>query len=542
MLMHLISMSTHPSTSSNTVYNDPASLPDDFEVLKRMIRELLQALKEAQQEREGLQQRLDQLLRRLYGPKSERLDPNQAWLFPEMETAEATPEPVSQTAAETDTPLSPKRKGHGRKGLPEKLPRHRVEHTLPEAERVCSCCGDVCTPFGEDVSEQLDYQPARLFVWQHVRVKYSCQKCHDGVFTAPPPVSIIDKGLPGVGLLAGITTCKYTDHLPLHRLERILLRSGVELARSTMCSWMAEVAKRVRPVVDVMADLIRESRMIHTDATKMPYLNGEVRRKTVSGQMWIYWGDRDHPFAVFDFCKDHTAAGIDAFLKEKNYKGFLSADAHNLYDHLFLDETILEVGCWAHCRRNFHDAKGSDPTRAHLALARIGQLYQVEREAQKIIDERRLKGVDADLLRLQMRQEKSVAIMTSLRQWFVEEQPKVLPKSPIGKAIAYALRHGIALSRYLEDGSLVIDNNVAERALRHIAIGRKNWLFAGNQAAGHTAATLFSLTSSCQRNNIDAFAYLRDLLNWLAHNPNPSKDQIRDWLPDRWKPPPDPNE
>jgi len=256
--------------------------------------------------------------------------------------------------------------------------------------------------------------------------------------------------------------------------------------------------------------------------------------------MWAYLGDRDHPFHVFDFCRDHSGAGIDRFLKDHNYHGYLNADALNVYDHLFRGGAIIELGCWVHCRRHFYEAKDSDPARAHLVLARIRQLYEVEAEAKKMIAAGNLSGSDADAVRRQLRQEKALPVVTALRQWLEQEQRVALPKSAIGPAIAYALRHWQALIRYLDDGFLDIDNNVAELTLRHIAIGRKNWLFAGSAKGAETAAILFSVTSTCHRHGVDAFAYLHDLLQRLAHDPQPVPEALRDWLPDRWQPPPKP--
>ena len=275
---------TEPAASATTTTSSPNEneprLPDDPDVLKRMIAELLDALKKANHERDGVQHRLDLLLRRLYGPKAERFDPNQPWLLPEMAELDAAQPGVTESSP-VDAPESEgeevadageaKRPGHGRKKLPADLPRRRIEHTLPEADRLCPCCGDVCKKFGEEVREQLDYQPASLFVQQHVRFKYACPKCHDHVTAAPPPPAIIDKGLPGNGLLAQIVASKYADHLPLHRLERILGRHGVELSRSTTCGWMAVVARHLSPVAGLMADLVRQSHIVHTDATRMPF-------------------------------------------------------------------------------------------------------------------------------------------------------------------------------------------------------------------------------------------------------------------------------
>lgn len=518
-------------------------LPNDVATLHALIRELIDALHKEQREREGVQQRLDLLLRKLYGPKAERFDPHQPWLLPELAPTSATTDVVeapseevpAADAAEQANGKHGKRPG-GRKKLPDSLPRLRTEHTLPEADRCCPGCGAVCQKFGEDVSEQLDYQPAHLLVRQHVRFKYACQKCHDHIAVAPVPIAVIDKGLPGAGLLAQIAASKYADHLPLHRLERILQRHGVELSRQTMCGWMAHVATMLRPVVDLLAALVRDSKALHTDATRMPYLDPDVKGKALSGQMWTYVGDRDHPFDVFAFCLDHGAAGIDAFLG--NYRGYLNADAHNIYDHLFRSGAIVELGCWTHARRKFHDAKDSDPARAHVVMAHIRRLYAIEAEAREHSAARQLEPSAADTVRHELRQSKSTHELSTLRAWLQAEQPKVLPKSLIGVAIAYTLKNWQALTRYTTDGFLDIDNNIAERALRHIAVGRKNWLFAGSAQGAQTAATLFSIASSCHRHGKDVFAYLRDLLQRLAHDPAPPPEQLRNCLPDRWQPPP----
>ena len=247
---------------SNSILDTPptplvhALLPDDVPTLQAMIRELLDAFKKKQHECEGVQQRLDLLLRKLYGPKAERFNPEQPWLLPELATESPGEQSLSEESPATEdaTGATPKRQrnGGGRKKLPENLQRIRIEHTLGEAERICPCCNEVCVKFGEDVSEQLDYHPGSLFVNQHVRFKYACTKCHDHITVGHAPIAIINKGLPGPGLLAHIAASKYADHLPLHRLERILARHGVELSRQTMCAWMAHVANMLNPLVDLI--------------------------------------------------------------------------------------------------------------------------------------------------------------------------------------------------------------------------------------------------------------------------------------------------
>src|SRR6516162_9626997 len=257
----------------------------------------------------------------------------------------------------------------------------------------------------------------------------------------------------------------------------------------------------------------------------MPYLDPEVKGRSLSGQMWAFVGDRAHAFDVFHFWRDHSAAGIDAFLKDHHYRGYLNADAHNIYDHLFKTDGVIELGCWTHARRKFHDALESDPARAHVVLAHIGQLYAIEKEARAQIGTQQLHSAAADEVFFRLRQEKSLSVLAALKTWLEAEQPKVLPKSLIGLAIAYTLKNWQALQRYTSDGFLDIDNNVAERTLRHIAVGRKNWIFAGSALGAETAATLFTITSSCHRHGVDAFAYLRDILERLAHEPDPPPEQ-----------------
>jgi hypothetical protein len=290
-----------------------------------------------------------------------------------------------------------------------------------------------------------------------------------------------------------------------------------------------------------MADLVRQSKALHTDATKMPYLDPQVKGKSLSGQMWTIVGDRDHAFNVFAFWGDHSAGGIDAFLKEPDYRGYLNADALNIYDHLFRSGDIIELGCWAHARRNFYDAKNNDAARSAMAMGYIRQLYATEAQARARIAEQKLEGAAADEVRFRLRQDNSLPVLAAFKTWLETEQAKVLPKSLIGLAMAYTLKHWDALHRYTSDGFLDIDNNVAERALRDIAVGRKNWLFAGSAAGGQTASTLFTIASSCHRHGKDVFAYLQDILERLAQEPNPSPEHLRDWLPDRWKPPPPTN-
>jgi hypothetical protein len=329
----------------------------------------------------------------------------------------------------------------------------------------------------------------------------------------------IGKGLPGPGLLAHVVTSKYADHLPLHRLEGILARHAVALNRSTLGGWVGACAERLEPLGGRMAGLVRGGRGIQTDDTPVPLLRG--RGKAGAAHLWAYLGDARNPYVVFDFTPTHAGAGPRAWLGD--YAGYVQADALKQYDPLFdrPPPAPTEVGCWAHARRKFHDARASDAARAHEALARIRALYEIEAEA---------KSLD-DAGRLALRQARSRPALGALFEWMAEQRPKVLPKSPLGGAIGYALGNRVALTRYTEVGFLAIDNDACERALRGIAVGRGNWTFVGSEAGGGTAATLYSVVGSCRRLGLDPWAYLRDVFDRLPILP---ADRLDELLPDLW--------
>jgi transposase len=494
---------------------DALPLPDDLATCQRMIRELLASLHDARNDNEQLRHRLDLLLRRIYGPRAERFDPNQPLLFTELPAAPAPPPPAAASAP--DQPASRSR-GHGRQRLPGNLPRRRIVHDIVPAERVCPGCGQQRTPIGEEVSEQLDYQPASLFIVEHARCKYACPHCQEHVIVADKPAQPIDKGLPGPGLLAHVAVSKYLDHLPLHRLERIFSRQGIDLSRSTLCDWMAAAARLLLPLAEMLRVRVLQSRVIHTDDTPVPVLE-DRRGSTRQARLWVYLGDRDHPYTVYDYTPTHARDGPVQFLGE--YHGYLQADAFAGYDGIYATGRVEEVACWAHARRKFYDARSSDVERSHAALAWIRRLYDVEDQAKSLTDAERCA----------LRQAEAVPLLTAICQWLTEQRQAVLPKSPMGQAISYALSNWQALCRYTETGFLAIDNNAAERALRGIAIGRKNWLFCGSDNGGRTAAILASVLASCQRQKLDPFVYLRDVLTRLPEQP---ADRLDDFLPDRW--------
>ena len=530
-----------------------------------MVRELLATVQEQRHQNAALQARLDQLLRRLYGPRSERINPSQLSLF-DLLGEQACPASPEQSVPDTTTTKSSKRPHrHGRQRLPEHLQRQRVVHELTEAERGCPCCGQLRQPLGEETSEQLDYQPASLFVIQHVRVTYHCRACQGPpappaggqpetvpdaetprtevpepvpaasqevptptFVTASKPAQPIERGLPGAGLLAHVIVSKYGDHLPLYRLERIFEREGVTLARSTLCDWMAASAQLLRPLYELMCQEVLRSRVIHTDDTPVR-VQEEGRVGTRQGRLWVYLGDSRHCYTVYDFTRDRTQDEPLAFLK--GYRGHVQADAYSGYDKLFASEAVIEVGCWAHARRKFYEAREVDPQRAHYVLGVIRQLYEVERGCKEQAAEQKLSEEEFWELRRRRRQESAEPLRMKLGEWLRGQECFVLPKSALGEAFVYVLNQWEALGRYTSIGYLEIDNNPGEQALRPIAVGRNNWLFLGSERGGQTAEVLFSFTQTCRRLRINPWVYLRDVLQRLPTQP---RERLAELLPDRW--------
>ena len=507
-----------PSASLVAAPINTAALPDDPEVLKQMIAELLREMRRLRRDNADIQQRLDALLRKLYGPHPSRVNPNQPVLFPDSDIP-MSPASMPEIPAIEAKPAR-KAKPHGRRRPAKELRREERRYELTPAERLCPECGTERATIGVEVTEQYDYKPAEVFVLQHQQVKYACPCCEGQVTLAPKPASPIAKGLPGPGILAQITTDKYLDHIPLYRTESRFERLGVLLPRSTMCDWMASCALLLMPLNEMLKSHILKSKVLHTDDTTVP-VRDESRREHRYARLWNYIGDPDHPGIVFDFTITHARDGPATFLQD--FLGYLQADAYSAYDGIYAGSkgNILEVGCWAHARNKFSDAQTTDPERVLAAKAWVRKLYDVEDEAKTMSSAERLK----------LRQEKSVPLLMSFHTWLLTQKSQVLPKSPIALAINYVLNQWEALNRYTTDGDLHIDNNLSERTLKLIGMGRANWLFVGSDNGGRTAAVLFSFTATCKHLGIDAFAYLRDVFDRLPGLPAEQREEL---LPHRW--------
>jgi transposase len=529
-----------PNTSAATL----EALRRENELLRAERAEFLEQLKQKDREIDGLQHRLQMLLRRYFGRSSEKLDPKQRLLFEDiLDTCIPEPPPEEEPVPETSTPKR-RGKGHGRRRLPSDLPREKVIHDLPEEEKPCPCCQQMRHIIGKETHEQLDYVPAKVKVIEHVGLKYGCPRCEaeaspggPQIVVADKPMMPIEKGLAAPGLLSYVIVSKYGDHLPLHRLEGILERHGIEIARSTMCDWAAQCADVLRPLTELMEQRVLQSKVIHTDDTPVKVQDRNLDR-TRTGRFWVYLGDADHPYTVFSYTPSRSRDGPMAFLRDwgKDERVYLQADAFGGYDGIYAGEAgghVTEVACWAHARRKFYDARHSDAAASTEALGRIRLLYEVENIAKKGAKQTRC---DLPSERYRQRQELAVPRLAEFRTWLESQDSErggsVLPKSPMGQAIQYALNQWDALSVYTTDGRLAIDNNASENALRRVAVGRKNWLFAGSDKGGRTAAVLFSLIATCQRHKVEPFSYLRDVLTRIAAIPI---TRLADLLPDRWQ-------
>jgi transposase len=523
-------------------------LPDDPAECQRLLHDLLCRNDELRQQAESAQRRIDELERVLdqtaadydalkeqhaelsetlalfrryvFGQRRERFTdaPGQGHLF---DVPEIIDEPES-AAPSTQDKAAPQRSMPNRavrRTRVDHLPHIRIPHDLPESEKTCSCCGGAKRLIGEDVSRELDFIPARLEVKVHVLPKYACPKCRDGVASPSVPPKPVPGGIAGAGLVSFVVVSKFADHLPLYRLEDILTRHGVFLSRSTLCDWVRSAALVLKPLAELQQSLVLRSPILWTDDTPVTVLGGNQLGSS-KGRFWVYIGDAEHPYSVYDFTMSRARDGPAAFLK--GYRGFLQADAYGGYDGIFLgsDGGIEEVACWAHARRKFFEARSNAPREANQVLEWVRQLYDVEDRA------RDLTPVERQVLR----QQESVLILDRIEASLDELGPRVLPKSGLGKAATYARNQWTALRRYVNDGRLTIDNNVSERTLRLQAIGRKNWEFLGSADAGPRAAVLFTILAGAKRHRLEPWAYLRDVLLHLSAGGT----DLGQLLPDRW--------
>jgi transposase len=413
-----------------------------------------------------------------------------------------------------------------RQPLPDHLPRHDIMH-----QAACSCpvCGG--SDFirsGETISEVLDYVPASFRVVRHVQPRFTCKGC-DTQVRAEMPSLPIERGKPGPGLVAHVLVAKYCDHLPLYRQSEIYAREGVDLSRSTMADWIGKASTLLEPLLAKLRDHVFAGNRLHGDDTPVPVLE-PGKGKTRTGRLWTYvrdgrpWGDTSPPAACYYFSPDRKGQHPKEHLAA--FSGVLHADGYAGFRNLYLPRkpneapTILEASCWAHVRRKFFDLTASNPAPiAEVALRRIGELYDIEKA---------IRGESPDI-RKSVRQASSRPVLEALRLWLDDNLKRLPHKSVTAEAIRYAISRWFSLCRFLDDGSIEIDNNAAERAIRPIALGRKNWLFAGSDKGGERAAAILSLIETAKLNGIDPEAYLRDILARIADHPINRLNELLPW-------------
>ena len=499
---------------------DLAKLPDDPEKLKELVVDMAVQM-------QRLQEQLRVALRGRFGRKAESVDPAQMALF-QKQIDEYVGKMVEASAKLEAVAVAPE--GHGRRQQPENLAKQLEHYPLPEDQKTCPGCKKPLKKIGEETRNILEHVPSSVFVRVQTNEKWGCPCCQDKVVTSELPAQPIARCLAGEGLLAHVVVSKYADHLPLHRQAQILGRQGLDVNRSTLCGWTAQVAELLEPLHTAMKAELLKSKVIHGDDTPVSVLDrpedpppgegGKKRRKARQGRVWVWVGDKQHPHTVFDYTPNRKREGPLDFLG--SWKGFLQADAYPGYETLYKERGVVEVACWAHARRKFFDAQDTDQARGQAALAFIGRLYQVEARAKGLSPKERQS----------LRQEEALPVLKAFRAW-MDAQVLVLPKSAMGLAFQYALRQWAALCRYVQDGDLAIDNNAAENALRGVAIGRKNWLFEGSDAGGRRAAVLYTLLASCRRHNVDPYAYLKDVIARVGGHP---AKQLKELMPAYWAP------
>ena len=501
-------------------------MPDaqEIEALKKALAQAHSELRVVRTERDLLKEQLNRFKRQLFDAKSEAAGATQQkdLFFDEAEAEGAQAQPLAEDGkgdeGEQVDVQGHKRAKRGRKPLDAALPREVVRHELPEGERVCPHDGAALAEIGVEVSEQLDIIPQQVRVIRHERVKYACPCCDGGLRLAAKPPQVIPKGLLTEAAMAWVISAKYLDGLPLYRQAALLARfGGAHWSRNTLAASVVRVGAATQPVINLLRDELLAAPIVHGDETEVQVLKEPGRKAQAKSYMWVQMTDcsgkdgTGPPIRLFGYRPSRGTGAAKALYEGMRSGGVLMSDGYEPYEVVARQHSLVHLGCWAHCRRYFHDAlqalpkdkRGPDQLAAQF-IALIGRLYHVEAQARR-------DGVDEQAL-LSRRQQHSKSVLDQIKELALRHQHGVLPGSLLGKALHYVTAQWSKLERYVDDGRYPIDNNDCENAIRPFVVGRRNWLFADTQAGADASANLYSLLQTCLVNGIDGYAYLKALL------------------------------
>jgi transposase len=484
--------------------------------------ELLANYQELLAENAYLKAELAQLRRAIFGQKRERFMPAQSEQQLDFGLAEKQEHAKENAPALATIPISYTR--HVQKVVTTKLPsRNPLPAHLRREEIIIAPTEDVngLKKIGEEITEELEYQPGELYVKRYVRPKYARPE-GEGVVVATLPSRPIEKGIAGPALLAHILMSKFVDHLPLYRQRQQFRRLGVEISGATMDGWVTGSCQWFVPLHSVQRQMIQQSSYLMADETPIPVLDRSKPGKTHLGYHWVYY-DPVAKLVLFDYRPGRSRAGPNDILK--NFCGHLQIDGYDGYNDVIAQPQVIAVGCWAHVRRYFEQAQDNDRVRSEWMLSKIQELYAIERQAR----EAALSFQERD----QLRQEQALSILAEIKIWLDVNRTAVLPKSTIGKAISYMLGQWSKLEKYVTDGRLEIDNNLVENAIRPVALGRKNYLFAGSHEGAKRAAIIYTLVATTKLHQVEPFEYLKDVLSRIPDHPH---NKVADLLPQNWTP------
>lgn len=485
-----------------------AELPDNVQDCHKLIKDLFTRIAE-------LEKQISRRNRAAFGQKSAKV--NSALLTGTGKTVHTTTQDELASERQRLNIVPASKKGGGRSAPPSQLTTREEKHTLAEEDLPCPCCGKKREIIGFEVSYQLEFVRMVFENIQHTIFRYACKNCGGHVKSASKPYQPIDKGIAGPGLLAKIATDKFWLHQPLYRQEQTLTAISIPINRSSMCRWLKEIANLLKPVAERMKQLLLQSRVVQSDATTLPVIK-KGQGKTHKGFVWVYRGDSSFPYVFYDYSDTEHSIYPERILS--GYKGILQTDGTNKYNEI-IKQGATSANCWAHVHCYFEDAWKDDRQAAEFPMGVIKSLFDIERVAAKL----------SAAERFDLRQRLAKPKIDLLKTWLDEKKRTVLPKTKLGEAITYTLNRWTALLVYLEHPFVEISNNASERSIKPLVISRKNWLFAGTEEGGKTAATLMSLIETCKRLGINPFEYLKDV---LTRFPTAKTSQVDDFLPDRW--------